>query len=137
VGIVVSNIDSALKFYCDVLGLHIQGKTHEKDDVISQLLDYKNVELKTIKLSADDNSTRIELLEFKNPKSKKLNTISLYDIGFTHIALTVENLDALYERLKKYNIEFNSPPIISPNGALKVIFCRDLEGNFLELIEEI
>ena len=136
-GIVVSNIDSALKFYCDVLGLHIQGKTHEKDDVISQLLDYKNVELKTIKLSADDNSTRIELLEFKNPKSKKLNTISLYDIGFTHIALTVENLDALYQRLKKYNIEFNSPPIISPNGDLKVIFCRDLEGNFLELIEEI
>jgi len=136
-GLVVSNIDKALEFYRDLLGLNIQGKTDEKGDFISKLLNGDNVELKTIKLSADDNATRIELIKFNNPKFQKPKKIELFELGFTHIALTVENLDELYLRLRKHGIKFNYPPTISPNGTLKVAFCRDLEGNFLELIEEI
>jgi len=55
-------MEKALEFYRDLLGLHIQGKTEEKGEFISKLLSIKDSDLKTIKLSADDNSTRIELL---------------------------------------------------------------------------
>lgn len=130
-------MDKALEFYHDLLGLHIQGETDEKGDFISKLLNGKNVELKTIKLSADDNSTRLELLEFRNPKFPKTKKISLFEPGFTHISLTVKNLDELYLRLRKFGIEFNCPPTLSPNGILKVSFCKDFEGNYLELTEEI
>ncbi len=113
-------MDRALKFYCNLLGLHIQSKSYEKGEFISKILsneniDFKHIEVNTVKLSADDNSTRIELLEFKN----------------------IKNLDELYLRLKKANIEFNSPPAITPNKNLKITFCKDFEGNYLELIEEI
>lgn len=130
-------MDKALEFYHDLLGLHIQGKTDEKGDFISKLLDGENVELNTIKLSADDNSTRLELLEFNNPKFPKTKKIALFEPGFTHISLTVKNLDELYLRLRQFDVEFNCPPTISPNGTLKVAFCRDFEGNYLELTEEI
>ena len=130
-------MDKALEFYHDLLGLHIQGKTVEHGDFISKLFNSENVELKTIKLSADDNSTRLELLEFNNPKISKTKKIMLFESGFTHISLTVKNLETLYLRLRKFGIEFNCPPTISPNGTLKVAFCKDFEGNYLELSEEI
>ena len=136
-GLVVTNMEKALEFYHDLLGLHIQGKTVENGDFISTLLDGKNVELKTIKLSADDNSTRLELLEFNNPKISTTKKITLFEPGFTHISLTVKNLETLYSHLRKSGIEFNCSPTISPNGTLKVGFCKDFEGNYLELTEEI
>ena len=63
-GLVVADLERALEFYRDLLGLHIQGKTDEKGSFISKILATKNIEVKTVKLSADDNSTRIELLKF-------------------------------------------------------------------------
>lgn len=136
-GLVVSNIEKALEFYQDLLGLCVQGKTDENGEFISKVLSFQNIKVKTVKLSADDNSTRLELLEFENPKINQNKKISLFEPGFTHIALTVKNLDKMYLRLKNARIEFNSPPTISPNGTLKVVFCKDFDGNYLELIEEI
>lgn len=137
VGLVVSDIKKALEFYRDLLGLKIQGTTDEKGDFINQMFAKENIELKTIKLSADDNATRIELLEFSNPKSNQNKKIELINSGFTHIALTVNNLDEMYLRLRKADVKFNCQPKLSPNGKLKIAFCRDFEGNYLELTEEI
>ncbi len=136
-GLVVSNLERALVFYKDLLGLCIQGQTDESGDFISKMLSSKNVKLKTVKLSANDNSTRLELLEFTDPKIDSTKKTNLFEPGFTHISLTVKNLDELYTRLKNSNIKFNSQPTISPNGSLKVVFCKDFEGNYLELIEEL
>jgi catechol-2,3-dioxygenase len=136
-GLVVSNMEKALEFYHDLLGLHIQGKTEEKGNYISKLLATENVDLKTIKLSADDNSTRIELIQFTNPKNHQTNEIQLFEPGFTHISFTVKNLDELSTRLKNSQIEFNCLPMTTPNGTLKIVFCKDFEGNYIELIEEI
>lgn len=137
VGLVVSNMEKALEFYQNLLGLKIQGTTDEKGDFINQLLVEKSIELKTIKLSADDNATRIELIEFVNPKSNKNKKIELSIPGFTHVALTVNNLGEMYLRLRNAGVQFNCPPKLSPDGKLKVIFCKDFEGNYLELIEEL
>jgi len=137
VGIVVLDIEKALSFYRDLLGLKIQGTTYEDGDFINHLLAKGQIKLKTIKLSADDNATRIELLGFSNPEPNNNKNAELFNRGFTHVALTVNNLDELYSRLKKAGIEFNCPPQISPNGTLKVTFCKDFEGNYLELTEEL
>ena len=137
IGLVVLDIEKALEFYRDLLGLKIQSTSYEKGDFINQMFAKENIELKTIKLSADDNAARIELLEFSSPKSNQDKKIELYNSGFTHIALTVNNLDEMYLRLRKAGIRFNSPPKLSSSGKLKVTFCRDFEGNYLELTEEI
>ena len=137
VGLVVSNMEEALKFYRDLLGLKIRGATDEYGDFISGLLGRKKVELKTIKLSADDNTTRIELIEFSNPKSIQNKKTELFNQGFTHVGLTVNNLDEMYGRLKEAGVQFNCPPKLSQNGTLKVAFCKDFDGNYLELTQEI
>jgi len=137
VGLVVTNMEKALIFYRDLLGLKIQGSTLEKGNFINQLLSKQGIELRTIKLSADDNATRIELLEFSTPKSNRNKTSELFNLGLTHVSLTVVNLDDLYLKLRNAGVDFNCPPTISPNGMLKVTFCKDFEGNYLELTEEL
>ena len=136
-GLVVSDMEKALYFYRDLLGLKIQGTTNEEGNFINQLLNKKDIKLKTVKLSTDDNTTRIELLEFSNPKSNQNKKIELFNTGFTHVAFTVDNLDEIYMHLKNCGVQFNCPPKLSPNGMLKVTFCRDFEGNYLELTQEI
>ena len=134
-GIVVSNLDKALYFYRDILGLKIRREMIESGKYIDNLSALKGVRVKTIKMSADDGNL-IELLYYESHPRKSINR-DICDIGYSHIAFTVENLDSEYKRLKEKGIKFNCAPQISPDGKAKVVFCRDPEGNLIELVEEL
>lgn len=55
--------------------------------------------------------------------------------GFIHLALTVDDVDAEYERLKALGCEFYIEPV--DVQGLRVAFFRDPDGNSIELIQEI
>lgn len=134
VGIVVKDMEKALYFYRDLLGFKIVKKMQESGNYIDALCGVKNISVITVKLSADDNNS-IELLYFNSPVSKNNEARGLTDTGFSHISCTVKNIDAIYERLSKTGIRFNSLPQVSSDGYAKVVFCRDPEGNFIEFVE--
>jgi catechol 2,3-dioxygenase-like lactoylglutathione lyase family enzyme len=134
-GIVVKDMEKALYFYRDLLGFKIVKKMQESGRYIETVCGVKNISLITVKLSADDNNL-IELLYFFPPVSTKGDAAKgLTDKGFSHISCTVENIDAIHDRLSKAEIRFNSPPQVSSDGHAKVAFCQDPEGNFIELVE--
>ncbi len=135
VGIVISNLDKALYFYRDILGLEIEREMIESGKYIDNLSALKGVRVKTIKMSAD-NGNLIELLYYGSHPRKSINR-DICDIGYSHIAFTVESLHYEYKRLKEKGIEFNCIPQISPDGKAKVVFFRDPEGNLIELVEEL
>ena len=54
-----------------------------------------------------------------------------------HIALTVENLDALYKTLVAGGYECNSAPLLAPGGKTKILYCHDPDGIIIELIEDL
>lgn len=135
IGIVVNNLDKALYFYRDVLRLKIKREMLETGSYIENLSALKGVRVETIKMSANDGNL-IELLYYKFHPRKPINK-DICDIGYSHISFTVESLDYEYKRLKEKGIKFNCAPQISPDGKAKVAFCRDPEGNFIELVEEL
>lgn len=133
-GIVVKDMEKALYFYRDLLGFKIVKKMQESGNYIDTVCGVTNISVITVKLSADDNNL-IELLCFLSPVSKNDTAKGLTDAGFSHISCSVENIDAIYDRLSKAGIWFNSLPQASSDGYAKVAFCRDPEGNFIELVE--
>lgn len=135
VGIVVANMDKALGFYRDLLGMKIKRDMLESGDFIDNILALKNVKVRTVKLSMSDGNL-IELLHYESHPSHPVDR-KICDLGYTHVAFTVDNLDSEYERLKKTGVEFVSAPRTSPDGGAKVVFCRDPEGNQIELVEEL
>ncbi len=133
-GIVVQNIDESLFFYENLLGFKVFKKMEESGPEISTFLGIKNVKVTTIKMRNQFNQM-IELLYYQEQAHK--NDVFINQLGPTHLALSVSNLDDLYQNFKKQNIEFISSPIITDNKFAKVAFCKAPEGTFVELVEEL
>ena len=133
-GIVVQNIDESLFFYENLLGFKVFKKMEESGPEISTFLGIKNVKVTTIKMRNQFNQM-IELLYYQEQAHK--NDVFINQLGPTHLALSVSNLDDLYQNFKKQNIEFISSPIITDNKFAKVAFCKAPEGTFVVLVEEL
>jgi catechol 2,3-dioxygenase-like lactoylglutathione lyase family enzyme len=134
-GIVVSDLDASLKFYRDLLGFKATKTLQEKGPYLNNILVLKEAAVTTVKMAADDGN-QIELLFF-GPDTKPAPNKKLDEVGLTHLAFTVSDLDSLYSRLVAEGVVFNSAPQLSPDGYAKVAFCQDPDGVFLELVEVV
>lgn len=135
IGIVTKNLEKSLEFYRDLLGFKIKTEAFENKNFIDHILNLKNTSLKTVKL-IDNNAGIIEFLSYDNPKGKLIKR-EINDLGLSHFALTVQNLDDIYNKLKNNNIKFISKPTVSPDNKAKVCFCYDPNGVIIELVEQI
>ena len=134
-GIVVSDLEKSIKFYED-LGLKIIKQMDESGEHIDKMLSLKDVNVITVKMSAPENDTLIELLYYKSPKSIHIDR-KINDFGPSHLAFTVNNLNEYYEKLLKKGIEFFSSPQLSPDKTVLVVFCNDPNGIPIELVEQL
>jgi len=137
IGLVCPNLKKSINFWCNELGFKIKKRMKEEGSTIDSLIGYKNVNLETVKIS-DQYDNLIELLYFKNSPRKKISWKGKpYSNGFTHLALTVKNVDSIYKRLKKKGTKFNSQPKISKDGNVKLTYCRTPEGVYVELVQPV
>ena len=144
VAITVDDIDEAMKFYCDVLGLRTLGSLRgEESD--GALLGFPG---QRIKINAEhlvgkeaDNATVIDLIQFIIPGTLegKGPVTDMNRIGIDRLAFDVKNLDELYEKLKgRDDIHFICEPLIlnKPTGGFfKAITFRDPFGITMEFLE--
>ena len=136
-GIVTKNLDKSLIFWQKLIGFKQVNSQIERGDLIDSVLGYENVKVRTIKLK-DKNKNLIELLYFYNSPSKaEKKKIKPYTPGYTHISITVNNIQSIYKKLKKYKVKFNSKPQITPDKKHKMTYCKTPEGAFLELVEKL
>ncbi|MDP2638723.1 MAG: VOC family protein [Candidatus Azambacteria bacterium] len=135
-GVVVSNLEKSVNFY-ENLGLKVKARASESGEYLDKMLVKEGVVVTTVKMSAGNGSMLVELLKFHWPKAKLKKAPGPFEIGPTHIAFTVENLEAMYQKLLADGVHFNYPPITSPNGKVKVTFCEDPDGTLIELVEEL
>ena len=125
-GIVVSDIDKALWFYKDLIGLEVSKDLQESGPYIDNFSALKDVNVRTVKMTSP-NGGMVELLYYdSHPEGPT---------GCSHVAFTVQNLDKVYKEFSEHGIHFNSPPQLSPDGYAKVTFCRDPDGSLVELVE--
>mgnify|MGYP003956536401 CR=1 FL=1 len=140
VGFVVKDLEESLKFYSGILGLEVYRRFTEEGDFIDSLTGIKKVKLEWIKLIIP-KAGLIELLQYHSHPDldvlDKVNRGASNRLGCSHVALTVNDLSALYERLKDQGYTCKSKPLISENGKAKILYAHDPDGAILELIEDI
>jgi catechol 2,3-dioxygenase-like lactoylglutathione lyase family enzyme len=85
----------------------------------------------------DPRATRIDLIEWKNPKTEGRPYPNLYHAGVGRIALRTNNLPKVYAELKAKGVEFFSEPqtFENPGGRTSFVCCTDPDGTVIELIE--
>ena len=137
IGITVNDLTRMLEFYQLLLGFSQAAVNLESGLQIDNFSDLEGVQVTTAKLSNGTDEVLIELLKYHSHDSRQLNRSGINDEGISHFALTVDDLEGLYSYLLASNIEFNSPPQTMPGGKAKVTFCKDPEGNLIELVEAL
>lgn len=133
-GLVVTDLECALHFWCDVLGFRLLKQMDESGPHIDSMMGLRDVRVTTAKLAAPDGNL-IELLRFHSHPDQPRWGGTPYSTGLTHIALTVSNLDELVVILKLHDVEFPSEPQYSPDKTVKVIYATAPDGVLLELVE--
>jgi glyoxylase I family protein len=139
VGITVSDLDRSMYFYQELLGFEVKKVMLENGECIDNFSALEDINVTTVKMIGKNNSGMIELLHYiSHPKSGPENpTYPLTDVGCSHFALTVDDLDSLYERLVEYGTPFNYPVQTSPDGNVRIAFCRDPDGTLIELVQDL
>ena len=135
-GIVVSNLEISKEFYCNLLGFKIQKEVDEYGDFLNKISNLEDVLVRTCKMTLS-NGDMVELLYYKSHPETPDMSRKISQIGCSHIAMTVNDLDFIYDRLTRNGVKFNSPPQFSPDGKAKVTFCKDPDGSLIELVEEL
>jgi catechol 2,3-dioxygenase-like lactoylglutathione lyase family enzyme len=134
VGLVVSDLPAALHFWCDILGFSVVKQVEEFGPHLDAILGLREVRLTTAKLAAPDGNV-IELLYYHTHPDNTSWQGQPYSTGFTHIAMTVKDLDSAFSTLSVAGVTFNAPPQLTPDGYAKVTYCKGPEGVLLELVE--
>lgn len=136
VGLVVADLPKAINFWCGLMGFVVERRMEEFGPHIDLMMGLKDVRVTTVKLLAPDGNC-LELLRFHSHPDKQEWEGKPYTTGFTHIALTVINLDEKFKRLQQAGVTFPAMPQFSPDGRVKVIYAKGPEGVLLELVEAI
>ena len=134
IGIVVSDMNQSLRFYRDLLGLEVWADFTDRSDSVQAVTEVPGADIHMVKLKAPDGVS-IELLQYRSHPQDVPPPVRACDVGCNHVALQVDDLDSLYNRLKAEGIRFHAPPTVSSDGGAKVTYCRDPEGVIVELVE--
>ena len=131
VGIVVNDLDKMKWFYQDVIGLEILYDKIEEGRFLNHILNSVNKSPRIIKLGWE-NKIIVELLYFGGCE---INKKSLFENGYTHFALTIDDGNYLYDKFIENGLSVINTPIISDEKTVKVFFGMDPENNIIEFVE--
>ena len=136
-GITVSDIERSLAFWQDVLGFELSHRAHQKGELAEQITGVIGAEILIAVLKAPGH--KIELLEYRAPPDReRQNNLRPCDLGAAHIALTVDNLDEVLDRIAAFGWKTAGEPqtlTVGPNSGKRVIYVRDPDGTTIELMQ--
>jgi predicted enzyme related to lactoylglutathione lyase len=114
--VVTTDVEKAAKFYKEVLGFK---ETHRLETAHSGTIIFISLGGTELELFGGGEIT-------PKPAGRK--------VGYTHIALTVNDIDADYDRIRKHGVEFTMKPT-SVESGMRIAFFADPDGNTLELMQ--
>lgn len=135
-GIVVRDLENAVHFY-EKLGFVLWKREVESGTFLEDVVGIPAVRIETAKLKSPCGSM-IELLQYhSHPLHKKIEPQPSNQLGCSHIALTVASIEEALNTIQSTGGGLVNRPTLAPTGQVMVAYCHDLEGNLLEIVEEI
>lgn len=116
----VRDMDAAIRFYTERLGMRLLSRRDMPES---------NAELAFV--GYDDGGMRLELTHWRGWGPDEYVDGSLFD----HIAIIVDDVHALLERLKAEGVKVAKEPRTLSSGSV-IAFVHDLDGNWIELIQK-
>jgi catechol 2,3-dioxygenase-like lactoylglutathione lyase family enzyme len=134
----VSDMARSLAFYRDLLGFEI---VHERPAVINNyfraIIGLPDAVIHAVLLRIPGSTHCLELFEYKHPRGTPQD-LKPNNPGSSHIAYYVDDLRAMYPRLREAGVEFFSEPVYLDEGPNKggwALYMKDPNGIIIELFQ--
>ena len=135
-GFTVTNLERSLIFWRDVLGFELSHRAHHTGYLASEVTGVPGAEISIAVLKAPGH--KIELLEYHAPPDRKRVDLKPCDVGSVHVALTVDNLDAVLSAIAASGWKAAGKPqtlTTGPNAGKRVVYVRDPDGTAIEFMQ--
>jgi catechol 2,3-dioxygenase-like lactoylglutathione lyase family enzyme len=111
----VSDLDAAIVFYRDQLGLTFVHRQVQDNDYTRRLVGYPDARIEVAQFTVPGERRGlslhdIELVWYERPVGQRVANPEIKNPGEAHLAIAVDDADAWYERLSENGIRFFSPP---------------------------
>ncbi|PSP83927.1 hypothetical protein BRC83_06660 [Halobacteriales archaeon QS_1_68_17] len=130
VGITVRDLDRAVAFYRDVLGLDVIDRFSVGGEAFADGVGVAGARADFAHL--DGGGVRVELVAY-DPGGEDCHATTVNQPGAAHLALSVDDLDAFHADLPD-DVSTISDPRTTASGT-RILFVRDPEGNLVEILE--
>ncbi|MBN2316759.1 MAG: VOC family protein [Sedimentisphaerales bacterium] len=137
VGIVVSNVEKAARFYKNALGfIEVPGfDVSEEMGTDSGLTDHQAFNVRILVLGEEESATKIKIMEFPKAPGKKVDNQFIHSsLGLSYLTVFVSDTTAAVERAKKAGATLVKEPYQLGEGNSYLTLVRDPDGNIIELV---
>ena len=135
-GIGVHDMEASLKFYCGLLGLEKGEDVEIEGPLVGEIVGLSpDTKVRIVHLKINDEQ-ELELFQYMKPDSSSFSKdFRQCDGGLIHVAVFVDDVMEMYERLKAEGVVFNSKPWRLSAGI--VVYMRDPDGVTVELMQKV
>ncbi len=130
-GLTVSDLQRSIPFYRDVLGFEVTQTREGKGNSAEKLTGLPGAHTTSAFLQVGGQT--IQLSQYLTPMGQRINPV-MNTVGAAHIALYVDDLEALYKRFKEKGIQPKCEMLVSGLG-LKAGAVLDPDGHTIEIFE--
>lgn len=133
-GVGVRDMEVSLRFYRDLLGLEVTGDAEVEGPLVGEIVGMTDdTKVRIVHLKCGEGQ-EVELFQYMKPAASSFpQDFRQCDGGVIHMALVVDDVMGLYERLKKEGVKFNSKPYNL--GGTLCVYMRDPDGITVELMQ--
>lgn len=136
VGIVVENLDNAIKFFKEI-GLELEGRMMVEGVWAGQVTGLGNQSVEVAMMVTPDGHSRLELSKFITPKTvADHRTAPVNSLGYLRVMFRVDNLDELLIRLLQQGVEIVGE-VVNFQNIYKLCYIRGTEGLLVGLAEQL
>ena len=133
----VSDLDRTLGFFRDALGFEVTSKAGRDPAAITHITGVPGADVLIAYVRGPGHS--LELIQYLAPAERARYEPRPCDIGFTHVAYDVDDIEAAIAAAEPHEVRPIGPPRVidkGPNKGARVAYLRDPDGITIEFIEK-
>lgn len=143
--LVVHDLNTTVRFYCDLLGFRETNRATLQGDWIDTVAGLPGIKADVVflELLEAPGNPRIEVLQYHTPTGQNLPANSLANtMGLRHFAFRITGMQQTVAALRAAGVRFLGEPVQVPDGILRdttvkktLCYFLDPDGVLLELAE--